>query len=107
MSPMTSESWRTTALRQKQTLTARADFAREAGPTGRRDPIGQHAELVVASLAVAGRMRARMPAAFFRDPQSRSAARWSREDDGCLPTSTGRPRYEVSRWLLPATRRSR
>jgi hypothetical protein len=62
-------------IRQKRTLTAWADFAREAGPTGRRDPIGPHAELVVASLAMAGRIRARMPAAFFRDPQSRSAAR--------------------------------
>jgi hypothetical protein len=32
--------------RQKQPLTARADFAREAGPMGGRDPIGPHAELV-------------------------------------------------------------
>src|ERR1700739_2677085 len=89
------------------TWTLRHHGARAATPTGRHDPVGGPFETVVASLAVAGRTRARMPAAFFLDPRSRSAARWSRGDDGCLPPSTARPQDEGSRCLLPATRRSR
>src|SRR6266852_3421732 len=54
--------------------------------------------------AVVHRTYARRPAAFFRDPQSPSASRYSQSDAGCPPTTNVRLRDATFRSPLPAIR---